>query len=284
MVQRANSPMHQFTNSPIHQLPHPASVLAHAAGRMAVHPVSSTCQPAHIESRAMRPLAPAVLGRRTEVTRGQSEGGVEMERMLVVVFDGEDKAYKAAKVLEGLKDLSLIALNADAIVTKNPQGEATVAHPHTLDPQATMGGTAVGTLIGIFGGPVGLFVGAVTGALIGASADLVRARVGNDFLTEVTDALEPGKTALVAEIDEEETDPIDHRMSSLGGRVFRRDLQVVEDNAYEREVAAMNANSARIRAEYAEDRSERKRQLQARVDALKKKLAMHSKTTEGKRR
>jgi uncharacterized membrane protein len=41
-----------------------------------------------------------------------------MERMLVVMFDSEDKAYKAAKVLERLKDLSLIALNADAIVTR----------------------------------------------------------------------------------------------------------------------------------------------------------------------
>lgn len=207
-----------------------------------------------------------------------------MERMLVVVFDGEDKAYKAAKVLEGLKDLSLIALNADAVLTKNPQGETTVAHPHTLDPQATMGGTAVGSLIGLFGGPVGLFIGAVTGALVGASADLVRARVGSDFVTEVIDALEPGKTALVAEIDEEDTDLVDHRMASLGGRVFRRDLLAVEDEAYEREVAAMSANNARMRAEYAEGRSGRKRQLQARVDALKKKLARHSKTTEGEPR
>jgi uncharacterized membrane protein len=207
-----------------------------------------------------------------------------MERMLVVVFDSENKANKGAKVLEGLKDLSLIALNADAIVTKNTDGETTLTHPHALDPQATMGGTAVGTLIGMFGGPVGLVVGAVTGALIGASADLVRARVDSDFVTEVVEALEPGKTALVAEIDEEETDPIDRRMASLGGRVFRRDLQLVEDDAYEREVAAMNANTARIRAEYTEGRSERLRQLQARIDSLKKKLARHSKTTEGKGR
>jgi uncharacterized membrane protein len=207
-----------------------------------------------------------------------------MERMVVVVFDGEDKAYRASKVLEELKDLSLIALNADAIVTKNPQGETTVAHPHTLDPQAAMGGTAVGSLIGFFGGPVGLFVGAVTGALIGASADLLRARVGSDFVTEIIEALEPGKTALVAEIDEEDIDPIDHRMASLGGRVFRRDLQAVEDEVYEREVAAMNANAARIRAEYAEGRADRKRRLQARIDSLENKLARHSKTTEGKRR
>lgn len=206
-----------------------------------------------------------------------------MERMLVVVFDSEDKAYRAAKVLERLKDLSLIALNADAIVTKNPQGETTVAHPHAPDPQAAMGGTAVGSLIGLFGGPVGLFVGAVTGALIGASADLVRARVGSDFVTEVIEALEPGKTALVAAIDEEDIDPIDHRMASLGGRVMRRDFQAVDDEAYEREVAAMNAKAARIRTEHAEGRAEHKRRLQERIDSLKNKLARHSKTTEGTR-
>src|SRR5262249_28053117 len=99
-----------------------------------------------------------------------------MERMLVVVFDAEDKADKPATVLDQWKDRGVIALPAEAIVAKDLQGDTTVAHPDTLDPQAAMGGTAVGSLIGFFGGPVGLFVGAVTGALIGASADLVRAR------------------------------------------------------------------------------------------------------------
>jgi uncharacterized membrane protein len=208
-------------------------------------------------------------------------GDSEMERMLVVIFDREDKAYKAARVLEGLKDLSLIALNADAIVTKNHRGETTVTRPHALDPQATMGSTAAGALIGMFGGPVALFIGAVTGALVGASADLVRARVGGDFLTEVTDALEPGKTALVAEIDEEDTNPIDHRMAALGGRVLRRDLQEVEDNAYEREVAAISATAARMRAEHGESRAERKRRLQDRIDSLKRKLGGPSKAAGG---
>jgi uncharacterized membrane protein len=107
-----------------------------------------------------------------------------MKRLLVVVFDGEDKAYKAAKVLERLKDLSQIALNEDAILTKNLQGETTVAHPHPIGPQRAMGGSAVGSLIDMFGAPVGLFIGAVTGALIAASADLVRARVDRDFVDD----------------------------------------------------------------------------------------------------
>jgi uncharacterized membrane protein len=205
-----------------------------------------------------------------------------MERMLVVVFDAEDKAYDAANTLERLKDLSVIALEADAIVTKNLRAETTVAHSHTLDPQATMGATAVGTLIGMFGGPVGLVVGAVTGALVGASADLVRARVGGDFVEEIVEALEPGKTALVAQIDEEDTEPIDSRMASLGGRVFRRELQEVEDDAYLRDVAALNEKADRIRAEFAESRAEQKHALRARIDSLKSKVTRHSTTPQEK--
>src|SRR5262249_55072876 len=87
-------------------------------------------------------VAPAVLERRSSCDVGsRSKGERKMERMLVVVFDAEDKADKAAKELEQLKDLSVIALNADAIVAKDLQGDTTVAHPHTLDPQAAMGGT-----------------------------------------------------------------------------------------------------------------------------------------------
>ena len=204
-----------------------------------------------------------------------------MERMLVVIFDSQDRAYRAAHVLEDLKDLSLIGLNADAIVTKNRDGETTIVHTHAADPQGAMGSTAIGSLIGMFGGPVGLFVGALTGALVGASADLVRARVGNDFMTDVADSLEAGKTALVANVDEECTDHVDRRMGELGGTVMRCEIQAVEDAAYEREVIAMEANADRIRAEYAEARADRQRRLQARVDSLKDKLAKLSKPERG---
>ena len=152
-----------------------------------------------------------------------------MKRMLVVVFDSEDKTHDALRALEDLNEQSVIALDADAVVSKNLRGATTVVKTHYADPRGTMGGIAMGSLLGILGGPVGLAVGAVTGFVIGATTDLAKARVDKDFVTDVVNALEPGKAAVVAEIDEESKAPVDARMEALGGRVLRRELaEVVE--------------------------------------------------------
>jgi hypothetical protein len=68
------------------------------------------------------------------------------------------------------------------------------------------------------GGPIGLAVGATTGFVLGAAADIAKARMGRHFVREIADALGPGHTALVAEIDEEDTDPVDGRMQTGSAR------------------------------------------------------------------
>ena len=158
-----------------------------------------------------------------------------MKRMLVVIFDSEDKAYEGARALETLSEESMIAVYDDVVVKKDGDGTTTtVVKTHDTDPQGTMGGTAVGSLIGLLGGPIGLAVGATTGFVLGAAADVARARLGRHFVREVADALGPGHTALVAEIDEEDTDPVDGRMRALGGSIFRSDLADVADADRER--------------------------------------------------
>jgi len=62
--------------------------------------------------------------------------------------------------------------------------------------------------------------------------DIRRARVDSYFLTGVFNTLERGKAALVADIDEDFTDPIDARMHALGGVVVRRERIEVEDREY----------------------------------------------------
>ena len=89
-----------------------------------------------------------------------------MERMLVVVFDDEAKAYEGSRALQGLGEDSIIAVHASRVVTKDPDGTTTVIKTHEALPEGTMGATAVGSLIGMFGGPVGLAVGAASGFVI----------------------------------------------------------------------------------------------------------------------
>jgi uncharacterized membrane protein len=189
-----------------------------------------------------------------------------MERMLVVIFDSEHEAYTAADALDGLNEISMIAVYDAAVVTKNDEGLITVTKTHDPVPEGTMGATAVGSLIGLLGGPVGLAAGAIGGFVIGAATDFARARVERDFVGDVERALLPGKAALVAEINEESTEAVDSRMAALGGSVFRRAQSDAADSAYEGEIAALEADLAQTKAEHAASRAERKGKLQARID------------------
>ena len=58
-----------------------------------------------------------------------------MERMLVVVFDHEDKTHEALRALEELNEQSVIAIYADAIVAKDRGGATTVVKTRYADPQ-----------------------------------------------------------------------------------------------------------------------------------------------------
>ena len=205
-----------------------------------------------------------------------------MDRMLTVVFDNEKAAYEGFRALQQLDGEGSIAVYAAAIVAKNPDAIA-VKKVDEGAAWGTLSGTAVGSLIGLLGGPIGVALGAATGALVGAIPDLENARVGIDFVDDVGKTLAPGKVALVAEIEEEWTTPIDTRMEGLGGQVFRRSLAEVVDTQDKRDIAALKADLAQLKAEYAEAKAERKAKLQARIDALNAKLQEKSDKAKARR-
>jgi len=192
--------------------------------------------------------------------------------MLVVIFDNEKTAYEGSKALQQLDGDGSIAVYATAVLAKNADGTTEVKQEHEGVLWGTLAGTAVGSLIGLLGGPAGVALGAATGAMVGAIPDLDNARVGSDFLDEVGRALTPGEVALVAEIDEEWTTPVDTRMEALGGYTYRRTLSDVVDTQDERDIASIKADMAQMKAEHADAKSERKAKLQGRIDALNAKL------------
>jgi len=165
-----------------------------------------------------------------------------MEKMLVVVFDSESKAYEASRALVQLDVEGSIAIHAESVIKKNDDGTVTVEKVDGDFPVRTVGGTAIGSLIGLLGGPVGFGVGAAAGALAGSIADLHVAGVGAEFLDQVTAALAPGKCAVLADISEEWVTPIDTRMDPLGGAVFRTPKKSFEDEQRARDVAALRAD------------------------------------------
>jgi uncharacterized membrane protein len=192
--------------------------------------------------------------------------------MLVVVFDNITKAYEGEKALLQLDAEGSISVYAHAVLAKHADGTATIKQGDDPGLIGTLLGTALGSLIGLLGGPVGLVVGAVAGQAVGVAADLHNARIGEDFIEDVNKQLVPNKVAVVAEIEEEWTTPVDTRMEAIGGIVFRRALSDVKQTIHEENVNAMKADRAQMKAEHAKAHADRKAKIQEQINQLDSKI------------
>jgi uncharacterized membrane protein len=192
--------------------------------------------------------------------------------LLVVAFDAESKAYEAKKVLHELDREDVITIFDQAVVARNADGSASVRPGDDLTPVRTLAGTVLGALIGLLGGPVGAGVAAGVGLAAGAAMDVSNARICDDFVEEVREKLTPEKFALVAEISEDSTTPVDTRMEALGGTVYRRALKEVKRTYQDDNVAAMKADRAQLTAERAKAHAERKIKLQEKINELDSKI------------
>jgi len=195
-----------------------------------------------------------------------------MDRMLVVVFDNESRAYEGKKALLQLDGEGSITVYAYAVLAKNADGTALIKQEDDAGPLGTLVGTSLGSLIGLLAGPAGFAIGATAGALSGGAFDLNNVRVGDDFIDDVGKLLSPHKVAVVAEIEEEWTTPVDERMEALGGFVVRRTLAEVRHTVDNEAIAAMKADLAQLKAEHAKARADRKEKLESKIDQLNAKI------------
>ena len=200
-----------------------------------------------------------------------------MERMLVVVFDNETKAFEGKSALRQLEREGDLAIYAGAVVTKRADGTADVKQYDDFGPVGSLVGTSVGGLIGLLGGPVGAVIGATSGLALGAAYDIGAARVGDDFIADVAKVLTPNKVAVIAEVEEGWTTPVDTRMEALGGTVLRRALWEVEDKIHDEKVAAMKADVAQFKEEMSKAHEQRKAKLKARVELLEARIDAQAK-------
>jgi uncharacterized membrane protein len=195
-----------------------------------------------------------------------------MDRMLVVVFDNETKAYEGERALQQLDSEGSISVYAYAVLAKHADGTATIKQGDDHGPLGTLLGTSLGSLIGLLGGPTGVAIGATAGFSAGSAADIDNARIGEDFLDDVTKQLLPNRVAVVSEIEEDWTTPVDTRMAAIGGTVFRRALSEARKTSNEEEVAAMKADFAQMKAEHAQAHADHKAKLQEKINQLDSKI------------
>jgi len=195
-----------------------------------------------------------------------------MDKMLAVVFNDEKAAYEGTRALSELNAQGSIEVDALAVIKKNADGTVSTKQVDGDFPIGTLAGTAIGAVIGVLAGPVGVAAGGAVGAWAGVLGDLYAAGVDDDFVSDVSAALTPGKCAVVAEVEEEWVTPIDTSMEPLGGVVYRTPRSTAEEDQWKRETAAAKAQLEQLKTEQAQARADRKATLQAQIDAVSKRV------------
>ena len=195
-----------------------------------------------------------------------------MSKYVVAVFPNESKAYEGVGAFNALHTENSLTLYGIAVVAKDADGKAEIKGGQDEGPVGTAIGMLTGGLIGILAGPAGVVLGAAGGGLLGSIADLTNAGVGMDFVEMVGNRMEPNTAAVLAEVDEYWTAPLDTRMEALGGEVFRRTRADFEDEQFEQEVRAWNQDMDDLEAEIQQASDEAKAKLKEKKAKLRKSL------------
>ena len=195
-----------------------------------------------------------------------------MNRMLVAVFDNEPKAFEGLSALKALHDGGDITLYGTAVLVKDSSGKVSTKRATDPGPVGTAVGMFAGSMVGLLAGPVGLAVGASFGGLAGLLFDLEKTGTNIQFVDDVSRAMTPGKTAVLADVEENWTTPVDTRIGTLGGTVFRRPRYEVVDDQLAREAAATEQEIKDLKEELSQAHTEHKAAIQKQLDDAKKKL------------
>jgi uncharacterized membrane protein len=169
-----------------------------------------------------------------------------MRNFVTILFDSAPRAFDGQHALWELDSDGSVTVHGSAVCHRDKFGQFIVDTDDSVPPGvATALGAGLGALLGALAGPAGLAgaaaVSAGTGAAIGAGiggtggfiGDVAHADVNEQAGYETGFVLGRGQYAVIADVTENWTTPIDTRMKRLGGSVFRRARSTIRDDAME---------------------------------------------------
>ena len=195
-----------------------------------------------------------------------------MNKILVAVFDNEAAANGGLQALRTLHGKGDITLYASGMVAKDVDGRVSVKTAQDFGAQGTATGHAVGSLVGLFVGPVGATVGSMAGVVAGAARDVWVTGVGVDFIERAERHFQPGKVALVAEMEEEWIIPVDTALEAAGAWVLRRGRVESMEAQFDQDIAAFRLELEDLEAEASHAGGMARSRLQTKIDAAKSSL------------
>jgi uncharacterized membrane protein len=168
----------------------------------------------------------------------------DLDNVLLITFgdDPEDdtNAYRALTDLKQLDSDGQIKLIHGVVVKRYADENLNIeSEVGEQSHKGTTGGGVVGVLVGIVGGPFGVLLGGATGAVVGALADMNADERTQSVLLQISERVEPFRTAVLAQVAEQTPEIADAAMARLGGEVMRASVADVED-----EIAELKSKSS----------------------------------------
>ncbi|MEP2027605.1 MAG: hypothetical protein ABJI96_02710 [Paracoccaceae bacterium] len=214
-----------------------------------------------------------------------------MEKFIAVVFDNDDAAFKGEIALQDLHIAGELAVYSAAVIGKDLEGKVEVKKFDEEGPMGTVLGLILGGMVGVLAGPVavasgaaiagsaaaasaaatGMAAGSLTGGAFGIYRDLWVAGIDSAMLDEVSLELLPGKSCLVASVDEVWTSPLDVKMGGAGGTVFRKPRVDAIDEQYQADMAELDREITELKEEWKQSTEDAKQAIHAKIDAAKTK-------------
>ena len=195
-----------------------------------------------------------------------------MDKMLVTIFNEAFRAYEACPVLRQMHDEGNLTIYSLAVVVQNRQGKISVKDVSDGRPLGLAATAATSALARLLGAPLCLGAKASAGNLSDVLIDYRDVGVSIDFLDQVSKHMAAGKAAVVAEVDEDWALPVDSRMETLGGVVFRRARTEVDDLLFEREISMLKADIACLKSAAAYASRGIKPQIEDRIHVAQSEL------------
>src|SRR6185312_4458860 len=129
------------------------------------------------------------------------------DNVLVVTFgrdaEKDQNAYEALTDLKQLDSQGQIEIADAAVITRDPDGR--------VDVKSEVGDVSY----------AGTASGAIIGMLVGSLFDVDDVDTTESVLSEISNQVQPTRTALVAQVTEQSPDVVDAAMARLGGEVMR---------------------------------------------------------------
>ncbi len=149
----------------------------------------------------------------------QQEIREKRHEVIASIYDKLDGADETLAFLDNLSKSGVLAIKHAAVIVKDEDGNIKVEERGDVSSkQGALFGAISGGLIGLLGGPIGVIVSAAAGAATGGvAASKIDMGFSDDFLKRIQEELQPGKSALIAEVEHEMIEDLSYALSDLDG-------------------------------------------------------------------